>query len=404
MTETPHRALRRRAIDAAQSVMGSAWQPERWAVAPGRVELIGNHIDYNGGPVLAGAIDRVIVLGSGPNPDPGTIGLIAPDVDSAPEHIHPETLADWRAHDDDRGPGVYVKGIVAAMLARDLPFQTGLTLTVAGDIPPGFGMSSSAAFCIATILSVVERDLSPREIVAIAREAEHRAGSPVGAMDQSASVAGGVIRFDGRDASYTTIDPDLGDYVFAVADSGVDRSLRTSSYRTRVQESAEALAIINAELGTNLPALAAIRDAQWDRVRTGLRARLGETLFMRVRHVVSETRRVEDAERALRSGDWSTFGALMNASGESSASDYAISHPLVEELVHELRSLDGVLGARMMGGGEGGPALALLHRDAAEDVALALNRGYYARHPISGPGPHFQVCVFGAGAHLEPTR
>ena len=397
-----HGALKIRAVDAACAGLGPAWRPEYWTIAPGRIELIGNHIDYSGGPVLAGAIDRVIAMGVGPNPDASAIAVVAPDVADGRDDIDVTAIGDWHATTDDAGPGVYVKGIIAALSARGIPFRRGVTLAMAGDIPPGFGMSSSAAFCLATILALTEREIPPREMVAIAREAEHRAGSPVGAMDQSASVAGGVILFDGADASYTTIEPDLGNYVFAVADSGVDRALRTSSYATRVQESNEALAIINDALGSDLPSLAAIPSDEWREIQSGVRERLGSPLFERVRHVVTETGRVRDAGRALRASDWPVFGALMNASGESSAGDYAISHPLVEELVHELRDLDGVLGARMMGGGEGGPALALLHREAIGNVREALDRGYYARHPVPGAGPHMQVCVFGPGAHREP--
>jgi galactokinase len=401
MTDAPHRDLKDRAIAAARSALGHAWEPEGWTIAPGRIELIGNHIDYNGGPVLAGAIDRVIVVGMGPGDDPQNIRVVTPDVSSETSAVHPNTIGAWHATTDDTGSVVYVKGIVAALTERKIPYRTGVALTVAGNIPPGFGMSSSAAFCVASILALAKDDVTPSEIVAIAREAEHRAGSPVGAMDQSASVAGGVILFDGTDASYTAIEPDLGDYVFAVADSGVDRSLRTSSYGARVEESNEARAIIGRELGVDLPSLAAITDDQWQTVESTMEGQLGDRLLRRVRHVVSETRRVRDAEIALRASNWRAFGQLMNASGDSSAGDYEISHPRVEELVHELRGMEGVLGARMMGGGEGGPALALLHRDVAESVAHALEHGFYARHRLPGGGSRFQICVFGPGAHQE---
>jgi galactokinase len=402
MSDASHSDLKHRATTAARTALGEAWQPEGWAIAPGRIELIGNHIDYNGGPVLAGAIDRVIAVGIGPNGTPDAITVIVPDVREEADSIKTAAIGNWHATAEDTGPDVYIKGIVAALGARDIPFRTGVALAVAGNIPLGFGMSSSAAFCVAAILALTETVLPPHEIVAIAREAEHRAGSPVGAMDQSASVAGGVILFDGTDASFTAIEPDLGDHVFAVADSGVDRSLRSSSYGTRVEESNTARAIIERALAVDLPSLAAISDEQWHDIEASVKDQLGSPLFERVRHVVSETHRVRAAEKALRAADWTTFGQQMNASGDSSAHDYEISHPLVEELVGELRRMDGVLGARMMGGGEGGPALALLHRDAAEGVAGALAEGYYARHHVPGTGPNFQLCVFGPGAHREP--
>lgn len=394
-----HHDLKRRAEHTGKSTFGEGWNVDGWAVAPGRVELIGNHIDYSGGPVLAAAIDRVVVMASGAIENSGQIVLIAPDgfggVASFRPHAHPE----WRATKDDYGPIVYVKGVVAALIGRGIPFRTGVGLSVAGDIPPGFGMSSSAAFCLATILSLTIDQIEPREMVAIAREAEHRAGSPVGAMDQSASVAGNVIVFDGRDTSFEQISPDLGDLVFAVADSGVDRSLRTSSYGIRVKEAEEARTILANSYDLHLPYLAAL-EPYWDEIQPTIGEQLSPTLLKRARHVVTETRRVRDAERMVREGNWVAFGELMNASGDSSASDYEISHPVVEELVAELRAMDGVLGARMMGGGEGGPALVLVRKDAVESVAASLRSGFYATQRI-GKNEPFQVCSFGPGAHRE---
>ena len=401
LTDPRTRDLMRRATQAARDTVGASWRAERWSVAPGRIELVGNHVDYNGGPVLAGAIDRVIVAGRGPGPDAGRITVVAPDVTSEADAFDPTAIGDWHAGPADVGPGAYLRGLVAALAARRIPIRNGMALAVAGDIPPGFGMSSSAALCIATLLLLTDAELSPQAMVAIAREAEHRAGSPVGAMDQSASVAGGVILFDGRDASYTPITPELGEHVFAVVDSGVDRSLRSSSYPRRVQESHDAAKAIAEVLGQPIQALAEVPWETWTAQEATIRARLGETLYRRARHVITEVHRVRQAEAAMRRGDWPTFGRLMNASGASSANDYEISHPRVEELVAALRLQDGVLGARMMGGGEGGPALALLHRDAVEAVSAAVERDYFARYPIRRSGPRVQVCVFGPGAHRE---
>lgn len=396
-----HKALKRRSSDAAKRAFGDDWVADGWAIAPGRIELIGNHLDYNGGPVLAGAIDRVIAIGSGPAPSPRAITLLTADVTRKPAPVDPTTLGDWHAAPRDRGPVVYLKGILASLTSRDIPFRTGVTLAVAGDIPRGFGVSSSAALCLATILALTIDDLDPREMVAIAREAEHRAGSPVGAMDQSASVAGDVILFDGRDDSFSKITPHLGNHAFAIASSGVDRSLRHSSYGTRVQETETARKQIEAAYGLDLPTLAAV-EPHWDEIAPSFPDHLDPTLIKRVRHVVTETRRVREAVAAIERDDWGHFGELMNASGDSSAGDYEISHPKVEELVAILRRQDGVLGARMMGGGEGGPALALLDRDASESVAAALDRDFYAAQKLKAKhGAPFQLCAFGPGAHRE---
>lgn len=396
-----HQDLKRRAKIFGRAAFGPDWNIDGWAIAPGRIELIGNHIDYNGGPVLAGAIDRVVAMASGPIADPALVSLSAPDVGGEVTSVAPHTITNWRAGQDDSGPIVYVKGVVAALAARGIPFRTGVGLSVTGNIPPGFGMSSSAAFCLATILSLTIDDLDPLDMVAIAREAEHRAGSPVGAMDQSASVAGNIIVFDGRDNSFERITPDLGDLVFAVADSGVDRSLRTSSYGTRVRETEEARTILSDAFGLHLSSLAEL-EPHWDAIQATVGDHLSQTLVKRVRHVVTETRRVREAEQMVSRGDWEAFGALMNVSGDSSATDYEISHPVVEELVAALRMMDGVLGARMMGGGEGGPALVLLRKDAVEEVRSALQPSFYQAHPVKTKEP-LQVCIFGPGAHREPA-
>lgn len=396
-----HSDLRQRAIQAGRNAFGDDWTVDGWSVAPGRIELIGNHTDYNGGPVLAGAIDRVMVMASGPIAETNQIGLIAGDLSSPLARCTPANLEGWRSGPRDRGPIVYVKGIVAALLARGIPVRTGIGLAVVGDIPPGFGMSSSAALCLATILALTADEIDKYNMVAIAREAEHRAGAMVGAMDQSASLAGGIIAFDGRDNTFQQIEPHLGDLVFAVADSGVNRSLRTSSYGTRVREGEEARQALQDEYGFELPNLAAAAD-YWMDIEPTLTARLSPTLAKRVRHVVTETLRVREAEIAVRESDWAEFGRLMDASGRSSALDYEISHPVVEELVAHLRQQPGVLGARMMGGGEGGPALVLMDR-AVESAVRESLEPFYKRHPIKRPERAFYTCTFGPGAHREPA-
>jgi len=393
--------LKQRASRAGKRVFGDDWVADGWAIAPGRIELIGNHIDYNGGPVLAGAIDRVIAIGTGPSTSAREITLLATDVGRNPVSIDPMTLGDWHAASRERGPVVYLKGIIAALARRGIPFRTGVTLAVAGNIPRAFGVSSSAALCLATILALTVDDIDPRDMVAIAREAEHRAGSPVGAMDQFASVAGDVILFDGTDNSFSKIIPDLGDHVFAIASSGVERSLRRSSYGARVRETEAARQVIAEAYELDLPFLAAV-EPYWDEIAASVDDHLDATLVKRVRHVVTETRRVREAVAAMEARDWSRFGELMYESGDSSAADYEISHPEVETLVHIMRRQEGVLGARMMGGGEGGPALALLHQDAADSVSDVLDRDFDASRKVrTKNGPPFQLCTFGPGAHRE---
>lgn len=394
-----HHHLKKRARQAGNQAFGDSWHIDGWTIAPGRIELIGNHTDYNGGPVLAGAIDRVLTMAAGALDDSQSIGLAAADVRGGASICYPRELNDWRSTPQDRGPMVYIKGVVAALMSRGIPVRSGVGLALAGDIPPGFGMSSSAALCLTGILALTVDEIDPYEMVTIARDAEHRAGAMVGAMDQSASMAGGVIRFDGRDNTFHQIEPDLGDLVFAVADSRVKRSLRSSAYGTRVKETEEARVRLQEAYGLDLPNLAALT-SYWDDVSPTIHQHLQNHLIQRVRHIVTETIRVDAAEVAVRENDWVRFGRLMDESGASSAGDYDISHPVVEELVAHIRAQGGVLGARMMGGGNGGPALVLLERNSVQSVRNSLT-SFYDKHPVKNRDRAFYTCNFGPGAHRE---
>lgn len=393
--------LRQRIVEQGQAAFGSAWAPQRWMIAPGRLELLGNHVDYNGGLVLAGAVDRVVAIGIVHDETGHELSLVAGDVSSAPFQIDSALVHDWHNAGSETGPREYALGILASLTERGVPAIEGGRLSIGGDVPLGFGMSSSAALCVALTLALAAADLSEADIVAIAQEAEHRAGSPVGAMDQSASVAGGIILFDGGDTSFRRLDPALGDYVFAVADSGIHHAIRTSAYPERVKESQRALKLLQKDVLPDLPNLGDLTPDQWSVIQRDHHDLLDDVLTRRVRHVVSEVARVREGIGAVDGEDWERFGELMTASGRSSATDYDISHPRVEELVADLLALPGVLGARMMGGGEGGPALSLLHRDAVDDVVSALGSGFFARYPSDTEGDRFQVCVFGEGARIR---
>jgi galactokinase len=398
-------AIERRAAAAGRAAFGAEWRPVRRAIAPGRIELLGNHLDYNGGPVLAAAIDRAVVVLQAAAPAGDSIRVVAADVPAvAPATLAPDALRDWR-DDDAADPIDFARGVVAATLARPaLTLRHPSLVAFAGDVPIGFGLSSSAALCVALALALAEPAPPFKELVLLAQEAEHRLGAPVGTMDQSASVAGGVIEYDGAALEVRSLAPELGDLVFAVADSGVDRSVGASAYPTRVEESKAALAHARRALGgpavRELPHLAALTAEQLETLTAGPDP-LPEPLLARARHVVSETARVHEGAAALRAGDWPRFGALMTASGRSSATDYAISHPRVEELVAETLAVAGVLGARMMGGGEGGTALTLLPRDRVPALEAALRAGYYARHAMADREELIHVCEFAPGARLE---
>jgi galactokinase len=392
-----------RARRAGRAAFGDGWQPTVRATAPGRIELLGNHLDYNGGPVLCAAIDRrMVVLVDEGGPE-GEVAAVAADVAIAAAVLHLDRLVDWRNEGAPGEPFDYVRGLLAGAVRRGLTTRPRARVALAGDVPIGFGVSSSAALCVGLVLALIPQDLPPTETVLLAQEAEHRAGTPCGTMDQSASVAGGVIRFDGATLAVDRLSPDLGEHVFAVLDSGVDRSLGASAYPTRVKESARARELAEAALGTDLPHLAALSAEQLHRLTEGDTPALTGDLADRIAHVVQETERVNEGVEALRRGDWPAFGRLMTASGRSSATLYDVSHPRVEELVAEAGSVEGVLGARMMGGGGGGTALALLRRDRLEAVETTLRAGFYARYGMADKSGLIQTCAFAEGARRDPA-
>jgi galactokinase len=390
-----------RAVRSAREAFGPAWKPDGAAAAPGRIELLGNHIDYNGGPVLAAAIDRFIVVAIAREPGrEQTVRAIASDApEEAVATLDVHALAGWSNASPPPRSLDYVRGLLTGL---QMPERASLrprlpaSIAIAGDVPIGFGVSSSAALCVSLALALADGFSAPEEVVLLAQEAEHRAGTPCGTMDQSVSISGGVIAFDGATLAVERLAPRLGELVFALADSGVKRSLGSSSYPLRVAESHQALELARRQLGTAIPHLATITHEQLDALdRDHV---LPETLLRRVRHVVEETTRVAAGRAAMAAGDWTRFGQLMTASGRSSATLYEISHPRVEELVAETLTVEGILGARMMGGGEGGAALALISRDAVPRLEETLRSGYYARHDMADRDGLIHTCAFAPGA------
>ena len=403
MTKVPE-YVEEQILTTGAAAFGDGWQPEWYVGAPGRIEVIGNHVDYNGGPVLAAAIDRWIVVGMRERGGDGPIRAVFANMSGSLISEVGAGLSGWRSEQGAAYPVHYLRGVIASLNAWSVGVKPGVELVVAGDLPHGIGISSSAALCVALIQAVSIDLPSPAELVLIAQEAEHRAGSPAGTMDQSASVFGGLIRFEGSTGAVERISADLTGLRFVVVNSGVVRNLATSFYPTRVRETRNALSLLQDEWGGDLPALGVIDGSDLDRAEQILTANDEPILARRVRHVVTEGQRVRDAERAISVSDWATVGQLMTESGRSSATDYDVSHPQVERIVSICLEQPGVLGARMMGGGQGGSVLVLIEEDYFGQLGDRLEREYFAGL-TEQPRIRLNWCVFapGAGA-LEPPQ
>jgi galactokinase len=328
--------------------------PELLVVAPGRIEIVGNHLDYNGGDVIAAAVDRWVTV-AGRNRTDGRFQVVPGDISSR--------VATFSTDDNDlqSGSSDAVRAAVAALQAAGVG-TTGADLFYRGTIPTGIGLSSSSALLVAltsTLADLAGANLPRLEIARIAMDAEHRTGAPVGLMDHTSSVVGGILRFSNDARRVRVLDAHLGDAVFALIDSGVRHGMPGSRYAMRVEECQNALMLLR-EAGFTLAALAdlppeSLKDAE------GV---LPDQLANRLRHVVEEVARTGEAYQALEAGDLQWLGEIMTASGRSSATHYDISHPAVEAAAAAARSVPGVYGARMMGGGDGGSAIALVDREA----------------------------------------
>ena len=237
----------------------------------------------------------------------------------------------------------------------------GFDLLVCSEVPPGGGLSSSAALELATALALTQlanHPLEDRELIDLCRQAEHDfAGVPCGLMDQSVSLLARpdtAFLLDCRTRDHQYIPCDLDRHVFVVIDSGVRHELAGGEYARRQQECRRAV-----EYFRRLdPEVAALRDVRLDDLRAHL-ARMDEVTAARARHVVSENARTLAAAAALRAGNLVDLGRLMSESHRSLRDDYQVSCQELDQLVSVVSSVEGVLGARMTGGGFGGCVVAL---------------------------------------------
>ncbi|MBW7905821.1 MAG: galactokinase [Phycisphaerae bacterium] len=349
----------------------------RAARAPGRVNLIGEHTDYNDGFVLPIAIEQSLWAVAAPRHDDAL--RVYSD---ALRDLQTWTLADGPHADAPRWTR-YVHG-VATLLRRRMPSLDGADLLITGDLPLGGGLSSSAALegCTALVLcGLAGCELPLEELAAICRSAEHEfAGVPCGLMDQYASLLsrqGCALLLDCRSRRFEHVPCRLDQHALLVVDSGVRHELASGEYAARRRECGEALKLLRRAC----PRAAALRDvAPADVARCAadesLRRDAGAMrLLARARHVVTENERTLAAAAALRAEDWPELGRLMSASHASLRDDYQVSCAQLDALVERLERCPGVLGARMTGGGFGGCVVALVEVPHAQGLVAQLNCG-----------------------------
>lgn len=337
--------------------------PVALVAAPGRVNLIGDHTDYNEGFVLPIAIDRECVVGCRPT----TTGRLTMRSQQFDGLVDISSSGRTRVATVEPSWGRFVAGVVAALADRGGSLQ-GAELVISSTVPAGSGLSSSSALAVALTLAVSGAAgfvLDRRELARVALDAEVRAtGVPGGLMDQLASLfgqSGHALLIDCRSLAIEPI-PLPSAYAILVVHSGLPRVLADSEYATRRAECETAAA----RLG-----LATLRDATLEQVADDPRAR----------HVVTENARVLEFADALRAGDIGKLGPLLLASHASLRDDYGVSTPELDFLVQALVA-NGAIGARLTGAGFGGCVVALVQRNHADDVAAKTVASYRAETSI----------------------
>ena len=359
-------------------------EPEHIIQAPGRVNLIGEHTDYNDGFVLPMAIDRAIWMALRPRKDKKVL------VYSVDFPMPVEFSLDEIAHQNNWGE--YVAG-VAWSLQDEQYNLAGWEGVMMSNIPIGAGLSSSAALelAVAKAFSITGGwDFVPQKMALIGQKAENKwVGANTGIMDQMVIAAGQAnhaLKIDCRDLSIEQIPLPSGTKV-VIMDTATRHSHTDSGYNERRQQCEVAAAHFD---------VTHLRDVSLAEFNLGA-AQLAELPHRRARHVITENARVLDAAKAMFAGDASAMGALMNASHISMRDDFEITNAELNIMVELAQSQKGCFGARMTGGGFGGCAVALVDERAVDEFAQDVRTAYEKK---TGLKPEIYVCKASAGVGL----
>ncbi len=346
--------------------------------APGRVNLIGEHTDYNEGFVLPVAIDTGTFV-SGVARDDRRVRVYSQNFDETREFNL----------DDESQPqrGIwldYIEGIARTLASQGFRLK-GAELEIESTVPIGGGLSSSTALDIAfalAMLALAGLEIDKRALALISQQSNHLyVGTRGGLMDQLTILfgrAGQALLIDCRSLEIQPIPMDSRDIAIAICNTNVKHNLVTSEYNARRAECERGVELLKKQL----PQIRALRDVSIAEF-TNLQGELPEPVRRRCRHVVTENGRTLAAAAALSGNDFQTMGELMYASHESLREDYQVSCKELDALVEIASRVEGVVGARMTGGGFGGCTVSLVRRDALEEFHKAVESQYRATTGIT---------------------
>jgi galactokinase len=389
MTEVLLDELVRRAADRFKRRYSR--EPEWVAAAPGRVNIIGEHIDYNDGFVLPMAIDRYCVVAAAGNAGSNAnVYSIATDQETRIP-LESASGARTRGHWSN-----YVAGVISGYCAREMR-PGGFDAVVESEVPVGGGLSSSAAIEVATatlVEAMTGKTLKPLEKALVCQKAEHEyAGVPCGIMDQFASVmcrADHLMLLDCRSREIEHIpftDPNV---TVLIINTNVKHELSGGEYAVRRGQCEAAAAALGVD---------SLRDATIDMLFSNIEKLTGVE-FLRARHAISEIDRTIEVADAIKAGEWDRVGELMDASHDSLRDDYEVSCAELDLLVELARNIGpsgGIIGSRMTGGGFGGCTVSLVETAKVDAVSKDLAQSYRAK---TGIEPSIITSRPARGAHV----
>ncbi len=378
---------------AFTEAFGSEAAPQVIARAPGRVNLIGEHTDYNDGFVFPMALNFQILTAARKRNDE-LVRIHSVDFQKTVEFALNE-----RIHfDAENSWSNYPRGVLAVLLEKGIKLS-GMDLAFSGDIPQGSGLSSSAALEVGVAITLQALNgfsMSGPDLARLCQRAENNfVGMNCGIMDQFISMMGReefALFLDCRSLEYRHVPMKLGEYRIVICQSGVKHSLVDSEYNKRREECEAGVRV----LSERFPNVKALRDANLAELNI-CQAELDSTVYQRCRHVITENQRVLESINALERNDLITFGRLINGSHDSLRDDYQVSCFEIDLLVEFARNFEGVLGSRITGGGFGGCTVNLVSNAIIEDFISEITT-YYQKE--TGITPHLYISTPAAGAEI----
>jgi galactokinase len=364
-------------------------KPVRLFHAPGRVNLIGEHTDYNDGFVMPAAIAFYTTVAAAPRSDRKLVmysAVFDEKVEFDLDSINPAPAQHWSD---------YVRGVAGVLREQGYELR-GADLAISSNVPIGAGLSSSAALEVSVALALLGLSGLSMDRMAIARacqRAEHiYSGTLCGIMDQFISChgeAGHALMLDCRSLKHESL-PLSSDVSLVICNTKVHHNLASGEYNQRRASCEEGVRLLQ----PHLPAIKALRDVTPEQLGQH-KARLPELTYRRCRHVVTENARVETSAMALKNGNLKRFGELMAQSQISLRDDYEVSCRELDTMVRLASFIPGLIGARMTGGGFGGCTINLVKVEAAQLFAERIASDYEG---ATGIKPEVYICTAAAGA------